>query len=159
MGEPSINISDMIRTEFINLLKSDNWLSTQFTKNGAVYIYEEPFETITISNYPACALFDSTEINFDTTGNFYEYATETFICQVAAEKAYWKDARNVVSKLILAVRDKLRNYTSVNALINAVTKMNIVAVRPLGAIKSNNNLWAYAAEIEFSVTYTEGYTI
>ena len=57
------------------------------------------------------------------------------------------------------VRDKLRSYTSVNALVNAITKMNIVAVRPLGAIKSNNNLWAYAAEIEFSVTYTEGYTI
>lgn len=159
MGEPSVNISDMIRTEFINLLKSDSWLATQFTRNGAVYVYEEPFETVTISNYPACSLFDSTEINFDTTNNFYEYATETFICQVAAEKAYWKDARNVVSKLILAVRDKLRSYTSVNALINAITKMNIVAVRPLGAIKSSNNLWAYAAEIEFSVTYTEGYTI
>ena len=157
MPQPSYNISDTIREAFITLLKADSWLSTQFVRNGAAYIYEEPFETVTISNFPACSLYDMTDIKIDSTGQFYETATETFICEVAAQSAYWRDAKTTASKLLLAVRDVIRGYVNSDlTLMSIITRLDIVAVRHIGAAKATNNMWTYAAEIEFSVQYTEG---
>lgn len=157
MTEPILNTSDYIREGFIALLKADSYLSTQFVRNAAAYIYEEPFETVTISNFPACSLYDMTEISYNDSGNYYEYATETFICEVAAQSAYWRDAKTTVSKLLLAVRDVLRGYVnSSNDLMSIINKLSITNVRHIGAAKATNNMWTYAAEIEFRVTYTEG---
>lgn len=157
MPQPNFNPSDTIREAFITLLKADSWLSTQFVRNGVAYIYEEPFETVTISNFPACSLYDMTDISFNDSGNFYEYGEETFICEVAAQSAYWRDAKTTVSKLILACRDVLRTYVNSDIdLMSMINEIRIKNVRHIGAAKATNNLWTYAAEIEFSVLYTEG---
>jgi len=157
MPEPNFNPSDTIREAIISLIKADTWLSTQFVKNGSPFIYEEPFETVTISNYPACSVYDMTDISFNDAGNFYEVGTETFIAEVANQSAYWRDAKTANSKLLLAVRDVLRTYVNSDlVLMSIINKLSIRAVRHIGAAKASNNMWTYASEIEFSVNYTEG---
>lgn len=162
MAETAINISDRIREGLIALLQdeSTNFFSDNYTRNGTFYVYEEPFESVTISNYPAVALYDFTSINF-TQGQFLIDAREQFVLEIAYQASCWKDAKTSVSKDLLSARLTLRNWKiqdpTTNDLMSIIRDLTITSVQPIGAIEDRGRMWTYIAQLNFYVDYEEGF--
>ena len=160
MAETTINISDRIRTGLINLIKAESWFANNYTRNGITQVYEEPFESVTISNYPAISLYDFTSIDF-TQEQFIIPSREQFILEVAYQSDCWRNAKVNVSKDLLSARLTLRNWKiqdpTTNDLMSIIRDLTIISVKPIGAVEDRSRMWTYIAELSFYVDYEEGF--
>jgi hypothetical protein len=161
MAEAALNISYSLRQGLIDLFRNEStgyWL-TNFTRNGEFYVYEEPFEATNVTNFPALAIYDMTDISF-TQEQFILPARENFVLELSAQKATWREARDIVSKDLLSARLTIRDWKQGDPgtdLMQLARDITITSVAPIGAVQDGSRMWTYMAQINFYIDYEEGF--
>jgi len=161
MAEAALNISKELREGLIDLFRNESsgYFSSTYVRNGSFYVYEEPFEAVTVSNYPAIAIYDMTDITFTTNEQFLIPARENFVLELAYQAKTWREAKDFVSKDALSARLTIRNWKqgdpSTN-LMQLARDITIPTLSPIGAIQSQSRMWTYMAQLNFYIDYEEG---
>ena len=159
MAEAALNISDQLREGVIDLFRNEStgYFASTYVRNGDFYVYEEPFESVTISNYPAMSIYDMTDVNFTT--NLIP-SRENFVLEVAYQAKTWRSAKTSVSKDMLSARLTIRDWKqgdpSTN-LMQLARDITITSLTPIGAIQDRSRMWTYMAQLNFYIDYEEGF--
>lgn len=161
MAEAALNISDQLREGLIDLFRNEStgYFASTYTRNGSFYVYEEPFESVTISNYPAMSIYDFTDVTF-TQEQFLIPARENFVLELAYQAKYWREAKTSVSKDMLSARLTIRDWKQGDPgtnLMQLARDITITSLTPIGAIQSQSRMWTYIAQLNFYIDYEEGF--
>lgn len=155
MSVVSRNISSLLRDALANHLLTDSYIQSTFTKKGSAYIYDKPFETVTISKYPAMTVYDALARDYSYNEPFYRNVEELFKIEVASQNVDWTVAKNDCSLYIDTIEMLLdqKPWVDMSIPINTIT---IEGVKPIGSLEINR-LWTMMAEMDIIIEYEKGF--